>query len=592
MDNEIKTYKIIALLIFTTFSTALIGQRNAEKGDRYFENNLFEDAINYYQLELKKGSTDSKRYALKQLAECYRLTGNFEEAEDTYRKILKSKKNQSDAQNYLNYGQSLKSSAKFDEAKVQFESYINLKPDDKLGPVYLSSCDSAQNWLDKGLGKTATNMSALNTEESDFSPVLLPNNEIVFTSSRDGSTEALISFNGGMKINHLDLYQISLDSLINGNTTVSKYPGINSAKHEGPMCFTKDMKEIYLTQTVKGEKNKRTGKIVNVLQILHSTYDDSLKTWSIPSSNCDFNALNYSICHPSLSVNEDTLFFVSDKKGGYGGTDLYYATKNDKGIWTEPINLGPDVNTYGHELFPTMAMDGKLYFSSDGHPGMGRLDIFYTKLDRGWWDPPINLATPINSIGDDFGITLDEFGENGFFSSDRFNGVGKDDIYSFTFEAPLQIVLTKSGFNFRNNKLFDGLTYKLTDADSLTELPLSLEGNKFYGEIEKGTNYKIAVRKVFFDVHSLLISKLTTASNQYQLYYLEPQTKSYVINLKELLSEYNSGKVILINSNGDEIINLNAKESSSKISLDSNESYRLVIGDISSEELTEIKGSL
>lgn len=578
----------IVILILIVVSGNIYGQKNADKGDRYFENNLFEEAITYYEIETKKGDSKSKNYAKKQLAECYRLLGNFEEAEDMYRKVLRSKKNQSDPINYLKYGQSLKSSAKFEEAKLQFEKYISLNPEDKLGPVYLHSCDSAQKWLDMGLGKTVKNMEALNTEAPDFSPVILPNNMIVFTSSRDGSKEALISFNGGMKINHLDLYQISLDSMIKGVNKVTPYTGINSGKHEGPMCFTKDMKEIYFTQTVKGYKNKRTGKTVNVLQILHSSYDDSLKVWSSPESNCLFNAVDYSVCHPTLSITEDTLFFVSDMKGGFGGTDLYYSTKNDDGQWDQWINMGSDINTYGYELFPTMAQNGKLYFSSNGHPGMGKLDIFYTKLDRGWWDKPINLATPINSIGDDFGITLDDEGENGFFSSDRFNGVGKDDIYSFTFEAPLKVTLTPSEINFKDNYLFDGLSYKLADADSLTEFPLSKNGNRYFANIENGVRYKLAVRKVFFDVHSIIITKLTESTGSYQVFSLETVNKEFVIDLNDFDQDKSAKRIVLVNSEGEEITNTTFSSGTEKLKLNANESYQLIVGEINNEELQNI----
>jgi tetratricopeptide (TPR) repeat protein len=584
--------------IFLLLSNSFNAQRYSDKGDRYFENNLFEEAIVYYEIELKKGTSDSKEYALKQLAESHRLSGNFEEAEIMYSKVLKKRKSKTIAENYLNYGHALKSSAKFEEAKVLYEEYIKMKPSDPLGPVYLNSCDSAQKWLDMGIGKTVTNIEALNTVASDFSPVILSNNQIVFTSSREGSKESFISFNGGMKINHLDLYSISLDSLmLSSNPKVSPIKELNTGLHEGPSCFSKDLKEVYITQTVKGIKNKKTGKTVNTLQILYRTFDDSLKTWSKPVSNCVFNSNSYSVAHPCLSLSEDTLFFVSNMKGGFGETDIYYAVKNEDGNWDTPLNMGNDVNTFGHELFPSMSSNGVLYFSSDGHPGMGQLDIFSTELDRGWWDTPKNLGTPINSIGNDFGITLDETNENGFFSSDRFNGVGKEDIYSFSFDAPFEIEISNDEIFFRDNFIFDGLKYKLIDLTDESEKELSNINPYLKGVIAQDTTYKLAIKKAFFEINTLNISYKFNKEVKYFQYDLNCSNKDIVINLKRIIEENNflkssTSKIVLIDTDGNDVKNELLNQIKEKIVITSGNQYILLLGEIDDTILTKVKSNI
>ena len=170
---KFKSCKYFFTLLVCLFSVLTKAQRNSEKADRYFNQNQFESAIKYYQLDVNSGNKKAKEYAIAKLADCYRIMGEFEKAEETYRKILKRKNKEPN--NYLNYGLSLKSSAKYTEAKLQFEEYIKLKPDDKMGPVYLQSCDSAQKWLDETIGKEIKNIEQINTAFSEFGTFIYQN---------------------------------------------------------------------------------------------------------------------------------------------------------------------------------------------------------------------------------------------------------------------------------------------------------------------------------------------------------------------------------------------------------------------------------
>lgn len=553
--NTLKLNIILILGFFLLNATSISAQRYSNKGDRYFDLNLFQEAIKYYELEAKNGKDrDYKNYAKKQLAECYRILGEFEEAEKAYKRVLRNRKNRENAENYLNYGQSLKSSAKFAEAKVQFEEFIKLKPKDPRGPMYLESCDSAQKWLDANLGKTVRNIDTINTPSPEFSPVYIKGGNVVFTSSREGSKRALISFNGGMDIDYLDLYEFNPSQLLNPDSIqIINLKGLNTPKHEGPATFSKDGKEVYFTQTVKGLRDKRTNEVINTLQVMYSKYDDSTKTWSEPVSAFPFNSSDYSVGHPSLAPDGNTIFFMSDMRHGEGGTDIYYSIKDSTGKFSHPINAGKKVNTFGYELYPYIAEDGTLYFSSNGHPGMGQLDIFYSTYKNGEWGQPLNMQPPVNSIGDDFGITLDGKAKRGFFSSDRFNGHGAEDIYSFSEESPVEFEITQSSIRFKNTKIFDGLKYSLKDDEGNA---INMKQKDGYYIIKSDTNvvYSLTAKKSIFPVNSYTIAVSSKNGSS------EISITSNNFNFMISLSEMSEVKEITIDS-----LNIPIKDKDSSI---------------------------
>ena len=483
-------------------SLPLAAQNTTSKGDRYFDKNLFQEAIKYYQSDIKSGRKKTLDHAMLRLADCYRIIGEFELAEVAYQKILKKKKNKENPLSYLNYGQSLKSSAKFAEAKIQFEEYIKMKPDDPMGKVLLASCDSAQLWLEQTIGKEVMNMEKINTNLSDFSPIILNSNELVFTAVHSDSKKAFISFNGGLEVNKLDIYSINMNDLSpQKNIKPTNLKELNSIFHEGTATFNSSGNQVYFTRTVKGKRDKNTNQILSTLQIFYSI-KDSLGKWSFPVSAFNFNSDKYSVGHPSLSKDENFLFFISDMPGGYGQTDIYYLEKREDGSWTEPANAGNKVNTFGHELFPYIADNGILYFSSDAHPGMGQLDIFsaqYKNLPAGKvgkkWTNVANLKPPINSIGNDFGIVFDEDCFRGFFSSDRFDGKGSEDIYSFSGDCPSNIILQGKTLKIEDKSYFDLMEYKLIDETTQNVTELIAENGWFSTELDEEKNYTIYVRK-------------------------------------------------------------------------------------------------
>ncbi|MBL4705780.1 MAG: tetratricopeptide repeat protein, partial [Flavobacteriales bacterium] len=550
MSNRIKILLIAGLSFCCVHSFA---QKNAAKGDRYFDKNLFEEAIKYYKIEVKANTDrDAKKYATSRIAECYRIIGEFELAEKSYRKILKRKQNREVPIHFLNYGQSLRSSSKYAEAKVQFEEYMKLT-DNPIGQVFHQSCDSAQKWLDESLGKEVRNVRSLNTEGPEFAPVYLPGNQLVISSSREGSTKAFISFNGGIPVDHLDLYSVDANYLNQDTMVVTPAIGnLNTPLHEGPATFTKDGKEVYFTRTIKGVKNEYTNKTLSTLQVFYSKID-STGNWSEPVSAFSFNSKAYSVGHPALSSSGDTLYYMTDmKKFSQGNTDIYYSEKRFDSVrkvhyWSSPRSTGEEVNTFGHEMFPYVADNGVLYFSSDSHPGMGQLDIFSSEVIDGRWTKIKNLKPPINSIGNDFGIVFDQNNPRGFFSSDRFNGVGAEDIYSFSHGEVMEIQLKNNSISFQDTKVFSGLKYKLVNKGTGESHSLVSSQGRFTILLENDQEYLLTEKRGFRSNNKIRIKTFSNDLTNSIEISLNPQLKP--IKVSGFLTQFNRIDSVTITEN-------------------------------------------
>jgi hypothetical protein len=486
---NIKHFKIVLVTAIASCAMNLEAQKGSARGDKYYDVNLYTEAIRYYQMDIRSRKKKVAEHAMERLADCYRITGNFVKAEQTYEKILKKRRN--NPANFLNYGISLKNSAKYAEAKLQFEEYLKLKPGDPVAKLYVVSCDSAQKWLDETIGKEVKNLQYLNTPHSDFAPSLNRKEELVFSSTREGTSRSLISFNGGRDVRRLDLFTVKIKDIEekkrerSSNKTLRN---INTPLHEGASCYSANGNEMYFTKTIKGKKRNEKNVVVGTLQVFYSATDSNGK-WSHPRSAFDFNSLDYSVGHPSISKDGNTIFFMSDRAGGFGGSDIYFSRKQNDGSWGPMTNAGKFVNTFGHELFPTLFNDTTLYFSSDGHPGMGQLDILKSRLENGKWTNAVNLKPPVNSVANDFAIIFHHGAARGFFSSDRFNGKGQEDIYSFSEELPMEIMVKNDTLVFADLSVFDDVKYKLNNETNSKEVKLLKKDGYIYAKLDADKTY-------------------------------------------------------------------------------------------------------
>ena len=290
-------------------------------------------------------------------------------------------------------------------------------------------------------GEYAIKNLDINTKYSDFGAAFLGKERIVFAAPTDNTKviRRLWKENGQP---FLDLYTgiITEDRQVIGKKLLSG--DVNTKFHEGGVSFTKDLKTVYYTANNYYEKKYLTDSAgVNTLQIFRSTLDENGK-WS-EKEKLSINSNEFSTGHPALNYDDTKLYFVSDRPGGYGETDIWVVDIHEDGSFGTPKNMGDKINSQGKEMFPFIDKDDVLYFSSDGHPGYGKLDVFASKLYDHSVSEPLNLGKPVNSEADDFAFIIDDVRDRGFFSSNREEGKGDDDIYSFLANPELYIHCTQ-----------------------------------------------------------------------------------------------------------------------------------------------------
>ena len=303
------------------------------------------------------------------------------------------------------------------------------------------------------------NTQGINTRGSEFSPVYYKDG-LLFVSARAKGI-ALKDKNTNEAV--FDLYYAPFNS--EGMPVQAEIfsSNISSPRHHiGKPALTQAQDQIYFSRNSRpiDPTNKRPKKGDNVQQIFVA--DKGVQDW-VNIRLLSINSDSFSIVHPSLSSDNQRLYFSSDMKGGFGGWDIYYVERIGN-EWSAPINLGPQVNTSRNELFPFVAANGALYFASNGHKGLGGLDLFVTSMDQGQWSSPSNLGEPINSKLDDFGIVLAPNGLEGFFSSDRPGGNGKDDIYRLRVELRDNLPYVQSQVVFidnSNRQRLEGVSVRL-----------------------------------------------------------------------------------------------------------------------------------
>jgi len=416
-----------------------------KKASKAFRHGKYQNSIEMY----KKIATDNTKrgFANYHIAESYRLSNRIQEAESHYAIAGGRGADRDSIQFY--YAQSLKANGKYAEAKAQLEELYEKTENTGLKDRAKAEMNGME-YLAK-LGENPSyyrikNLELINTPASEYSPVFL-NDELYFTSSRG---ENKIYEATGTPFT--DIYKVASRGANVDLATVAPLPdGINSQSiNDGCVTFSPDGKTMVFA---KGNSGKRKGSYD--VDLFISRYRSN--SWSDPI-RININQPESWDSAPAFSPDGRTLYFASNRKGGYGGTDLYSAQMDSRGRFSRVRNLGPEINTPGNENFPYMAEDAKLYFSSDEHPGYGGLDLFVVKRANGRTTVE-NLGQPVNSTGDDFGIFLFR-PDRGFFTSNREGGKGDDDIYTFINEDPnLKVV----------NYYLQGITYTI-DAEEKRQL--------------------------------------------------------------------------------------------------------------------------
>jgi tetratricopeptide (TPR) repeat protein len=408
------TLFFIALMIaFTPILCAQKVAKHLERGNAYFAVRYYAKAIPEYEKYLRSHKLAACEL---RLADCYRKVGQYEKAEDRYaRYFSKHKVNDS---LIVRYAEVLKKQGKYDEAK---EEYKNLSEAFYRRSQCIASCDSFANPIEKSLVEIE-NLSKINSVHSDIAPVVFKNG-LVFSSNREETFIKKKSSNTALPLYNL-WYAEGKDSLYPDHLS-NFSTRINTIHHECCASFTADYKKVFFTRSIDKPYSNDPGS-KNALKMYSASWDTN--NWS-DWQTFVFNDTTRSYGHPSVEANEELFFFVSDMEGGYGGTDIYVCFSIDH-KWTNPINLGPHVNSPYNDMYPFYHPDGTLYFSSNRPEGMGGYDIYSaTENEDGDYEFVINVGAPINSSLDDVSVYWNKEKNIGYFSSNREGGKGEEDIY-------------------------------------------------------------------------------------------------------------------------------------------------------------------
>ena len=480
---------IIITLFILVISPQFMMAQNLNKANHLFDKQAYIDAVKLFLNE----DTNSQEI-IQKIGDCYYFNTKMKEASFWYKKLLTSFEDKVNTTYYFRYAQALKGTNKFSKADYWLNKY-NTKM--SLAPSAIETISFFEE-LNKTIDRPyIIHKTSINTINSDFGTSFL-NNQVVFASTKKDSE--LYDWN---KQPYLDLYVAELDT--KGNLLNSKpfSNSINSKLHESNAVFTKDGKTMYFTRNnyINGKKGKDKNKITHLkiykAELLNGSWSNIIE---LP-----FNSDNYSTEHPALSTDEKQLYFASDMPGSIGSFDLFVVNINDDGTYSSPKNLGATINTKHREQFPFISSANNLYFASDGHFGMGGLDIFKSEIRDNKFSKPLNLSDKINSNLDDFGFIIDEEKETGFFSSNRAGGLGDDDIYRFT---QLKRFYVHGLVQNKNSKeLLPGSLVTLFDDNSNTISDMIVGQDAAYSlEIENNKNYKIRGTRKFFNPYDVEFS--------------------------------------------------------------------------------------
>ena len=494
-------------LIYITFLSFILCTGYAQNGtlkkaNKQYDKFAFIDAAKTYERLAEKGYKSSDIFL--KLGNSYYFNANFEKAAKWYGELF-ALKGEVDPEYYFRYSQSLKSIGQYAKADEMMVLFHKKADKDSRGKIF----NSKQNYLEiikANSGRYKIEDAGINSKYSDYGSTFL-GKKIVFTSSRDTGNFAQ------RKHKWTNQYFTNIyiaDTLEDGSFAkpVKFDSSINSKFHEATPVFTKDGKTIYFTRNNfnNGKKGKDTDQIT-LLKIYKATLVNNL--W-VNATELPFNSDNYSTAHPVLSPDEKTMYFASDMPGTHGQSDLWKVKINDDGSFGVPENLGPEINTEGKETFPFLSNENELYFASDGHPGLGGLDIFVSKMNAsGGFDYPINIGTPANSPQDDFAYIINSKTRKGFLTSNREGGNGYDDIYKFLETKKLICEQVLSGIvtDMATNEILSETKVSLFDNKFNKIKETQTDAKGFYSfDLECGKSYFVRAEKELYDTKELKIT--------------------------------------------------------------------------------------
>ncbi|MEY2828242.1 MAG: hypothetical protein RIQ33_100 [Bacteroidota bacterium] len=499
----IKIYQIVltALLLLSSMSQQMYAQSYVQKkGNKMYDRMAYSPAIDYLKKSL--GKSDSWETKSK-LADCYRKINDPINAEYWYGQVVLS--NSATPEQKLYYAQMLQQNGKYDEAKKWYTEYSQLRPMDNRGSMGATACQElAGFYKDSMIYKVA--YMPFNSNKSDICPSYYQDG-IIFASDRKAgnSIKREYAWTGDAFYNMLFVKKTGTNDY--GKTKLWEGKA-NTRVHEAAATFSRIGDEMYFTRDNfnNGRMQRSSDRIIK-LKMYHQSR--TAEGWTSPTE-FEYNSNEYSTGHPSLSTDGKELYFTSDRPGGYGGTDIWMCKKEGE-RWGAPQNLGGDINTEGNEMFPYIAYNNTLYYSSNGMMGMGGLDIYATLNTNNKWSKPRNLGYPMNSTKDDFGIIANDFVNEGYLTSNR---KGTDDIYSFTKQCLMLNVLV---YDAQTNEPIEAASVKVMDNSTQKEIKSTDKEGKFNMCIAEGHEYQFPTTKDGYQDNTVSLSTLASRGDKVEV---------------------------------------------------------------------------
>ena len=497
-----KNYTLLCLIILNIFY-GYSQQSKVNSGDKKYDGYAYVDAIKTYERVAEKGYKSEDLF--KKLGNSYYFNSEFEGAAKWYGELFAMNPSP-EAEYFYRYAQSLKSTGQLAKADKVLNEFNTKYKNDSRGKLYKEDV----NYLDQiklNSGRYKIEDAGINSKYSDYGSFVY-DNKIYFASARDTGnfSQRKHKWTGEYFTN---IYNADIDAESGSSTKVNKIKtAINTKFHESSPAFTKDGKTVYFTRNnfIDGKKGKDDNK-VTLIKIYKATLENG--KWTNIAA-LPFTSDNFSTAHPALSPDEKTLYFASDMPGTIGQSDIYKVSINSNGGYGAPENLGKTINTEGKETFPYVTSENEIYFASDGHPGLGGLDVFVGQLqDNGTVSDIQNLGADINSPNDDFAYIIDPATRRGYFSSNKAGGQGSDDIYKFLETRRLKCIQELTGVitDAESGIILPGTKLTLYDSQQvIVSTTISNAEGKYSFAVECGKSYNVRAVKTDYATKEVMVN--------------------------------------------------------------------------------------
>lgn len=496
-----KNYTLLCLIILSVFY-GYSQESKVKSGDKKYDGYAYIDAIKTYERVADKGYKSEDLF--KKLGNSYYFNSKFESAAKWYGELF-ALNPIPEAEYYYRYAQSLKSAGQTDKANAILNEFSIKYKNDSRARLYAENT-SYLDQIKANSGRYKIEDAGINSKYSDYGSFVY-NNKIYFASARDTGnfSKRKHKWTGEYFTN---IYNASIDATTGAPSKVHRIKSLlNSRFHESTIIFTKDGKTAYFTRNnfIDGKKGKDDNKFT-LIKIYKADLDNEKFSNIIA---LPFTSDNYTTAHPALSPDEKTLYFTSDMPGTIGQSDIYKVSVKGNGSFGSPENLGASINTEGKETFPYVTSENEIYFASDGHPGLGGLDVFVGQIENNGTISNIqNLGNDVNSPKDDFAYSIDPLSRQGYFSSNKDGGQGSDDIYKFTEIRQLKCLQELNGVitDSQSGVVLPGTELTLYENQKIIKSSISNSSGEYTFAVECGKNYMVRAQKIEYETKEELVT--------------------------------------------------------------------------------------